>query len=358
MRLEKIRALMRNENLDAVIVTDPKNRRYFSGFSGSAGMLAITVESQQVFTDFRYFEQVKIEAPDYDLVELESALVIYESLVRAIKENGVGKGGRIGFEGGYVIFNVYKKLAEFFPDNELVPISLDGCRMVKDEEELRLIKKAAAIADEAFNQVLVHIKPGVREIDVALELEYFMRKLGAEKPAFDTIVASGHRGALPHGMASSKVLEEGDLVTIDFGAVYQGYHSDMTRTVALGKSDAKQREIYSIVLEAQLTGLGALTAGKTGKEVDAAAREVIEKRGYGKYFGHGLGHSVGLAIHELPSLSPKSEIKLEPGVVVSVEPGIYIPDWGGVRIEDLVLVLPDGKEILTTSAKQLIEINI
>jgi Xaa-Pro aminopeptidase len=356
MRLQKLRALMREKGLEAVLVDSPKNRRYFSGFSGSAGMLLVTLDKEQIFTDFRYFEQVKIESPQFELIELESGLELYNSIAQTVKDNGMAKGGKIGFEGEYMTFNIFKRIAEKLPEYEFVPVSLDSCRMVKDEGELALIKKAVEIADSAFSRILSYIKPGLREIDVALELEYQMRKLGAEKSAFDTIAASGIRGALPHGVASAKVLAAGDFLTLDFGAVYQGYHSDMTRTVVLGKADAKQREIYELVLAAQLTGLEALQAGKTGKEVDAAARLVIEKAGYGKCFGHGLGHSVGLAIHEAPSLSPKGEVKLEAGMTLTVEPGIYLPGWGGVRIEDLAVVLPDGREILTQSSKKLIEI--
>lgn len=357
MRLQKLRLLMQNKKLDAVLISKPANRRYFSGFSGSAGMLVITGKNQHILTDFRYIEQAKNQAVNYKIVKLESSLEFYGNLDKLLIEEGVGRRSKIGFEGDYVTFDAYKKLTGSLPDNEFVSLFLDSSRMVKDKEELLLIKEAVSIADKAFSQVLACIKPGISEVDIALEVEYSMRKLGSEKPAFNTIIASGTRGSLPHGQASAKVLEKGDLVTLDFGAVYQGYHSDITRTVCVGKADIKQREIYDIVLTAQLKGLEAVQAGKTGQEVDAAAREVIEKAGYGKYFGHGLGHSVGLAVHESPSLSPKTQTKLEAGMTVTVEPGIYIPGWGGVRIEDLVVVLPGGREILTVSTKQLIEID-
>ncbi|MGL5514812.1 MAG: M24 family metallopeptidase, partial [Sporomusa sp.] len=263
---------------------------------------------------------------------------------------------RIGFESDFVTWQVYQQLASCLPAIELVPVQLDCLRMIKDRQELALLTTAVEIADRAFDQALHMIKPGVTELEIAFELEYRMRKLGAEKPAFDTIVASGVRGSLPHGRASNKVIEAGELVTIDFGAVYQGYHSDMTRTVAVGKATDKQRDIYAVVLAAQLAGIGAVKAGKTGKEIDHIARQIITAAGYGEYFGHGLGHGVGLFIHEDPRLSPAGDIKLAKGMVTSVEPGIYLPDWGGVRIEDLVVVTTAGCTVLTASSKDLIEL--
>jgi Xaa-Pro aminopeptidase/Xaa-Pro dipeptidase len=252
---------------------------------------------------------------------------------------------------------MYTKLAESIPNLTLVPVQLDTLRMVKDANEVASIRKAVEIADQAFSQILTFIKPGMSEQAVAVELEYYMSKFGSEKTAFDTIMASGKRGALPHGRASQKIIEAGDFVTMDFGAVYQGYHSDITRTICMGAATERQRQIYDIVLQAQLAGVKATKPGKLGRDVDAVSRKVIEDAGFGEYFGHGLGHSLGLNIHEDPRLAPaNTHTALMENMVVTVEPGIYLPDWGGVRIEDTVLINADGCQILTASTKQLIEI--
>ena len=229
--------------------------------------------------------------------------------------------------------------------------------MIKDAKEIELIRKAVQISDEAFSHVIKIIKAGMTEKEVAAEIEYQMCKLGSERPAFQTIVASGLRGSLPHGIASDKVIQEGELVTMDFGAVYKGYHSDITRTVCVGKASQKQKELYHIVLDAQLSGVAAVQEGRKNNAVDSAARYVIIQNGYGKYFGHGLGHGVGLEIHEWPRLSPKAEpMTLASGMIVTVEPGIYLPDWGGIRIEDTVLVTSNGYDKLTQSTKKLLEL--
>ncbi|MDF2572698.1 MAG: ypdF [Sporomusa sp.] len=350
-RLARLYELVTANHLDGIVITKPENRQYFSGFTGSSGMLVISKQSPKLLTDFRYIEQAKQQAPLYEVVRHGTS--IYESLSEAIKQLGLV---RIGFESDFVTWEVHQKLAYSLVGVELIPVKLDALRMVKDQYELDVLTKAVEIADSAFNEVLKVLKPGLTELDIALELEYQMRKLGAEKTAFDTIIASGVRGALPHGKASSKIIEVGDFVTMDFGAVYQGYHSDMTRTVVIGKANDKQRTIYNIVLAAQLAGVKAVKAGKIGKEVDQVSRQIINDAGYGEYFGHGLGHGVGLFIHEEPRLSPAGDNELAEGMVVSVEPGIYLPGWGGVRIEDLVVVSAAGCTILTTSSKDLIEI--
>nr|WP_093791980.1 Xaa-Pro peptidase family protein [Sporomusa acidovorans] len=350
-RLANIHKLIAEYDLDAIIVTKPENRRYFSGFTGSAGLLLIGKKTQMLFTDFRYIEQAKAQAPEYKIVRHGTA--VFDIVADTAKKLDIT---RIGFESDFVTWDIYQMVKESFKSVELRPIKLDALRRKKDKDELKLLRKAVEIADAAFNQVITIIKPGITELEIALELEYQMRKFGSEKPAFDTIVASGDRGAMPHGQASDRVIEAGDFITMDFGAVYRGYHSDITRTVVAGKANDKQREIYNIVLNSQLAGIKAVVAGKTGKEVDAVARRIITDAGYGDYFGHGLGHGVGLYIHEEPRLSPASDSILSTGMVVSVEPGIYLPGWGGVRIEDLVVVSDTGCEILTASKKKLIEL--
>ena len=350
-RLAGLRKLMLEHDLDAIIVAKPESRRYFSGFTGSSGLLLITNQMQTLFTDFRYIEQANEQAPEYQIVRHGADM--FAILADTVKKLGVT---RIGFESDFITWDTYHKLVACLTMVELRPVQLDSLRVIKDQSELTLLHQAIKIADAAFNHVVTIIRPGITELEIALDLEYQMRKLGSEKPAFDTIVASGYRGALPHGQASDKIIETGDFITMDFGAVYQGYHSDITRTVVAGKASEKQREIYNIVQTAQLAGVKAVAAGKTGKEIDQAARQVISDAGYGEYFGHSLGHGVGLAIHEEPRLSPANDSELAAGMVVSVEPGIYLPEWGGVRIEDLVVVSATGCTTLTASSKSLIEL--
>lgn len=349
-RLKRLRGFLRQQGLDGMVISKPENRYYFSGFNGSSGVLLVGLNETRLITDFRYIEQAKLQAPDFTVIRHGSDL--YVALEAQIHELGLG---RVGFEGDYVIWDSYGRLQQLA--GELKAVHLDELRMQKDEHEIHLIRQAVKLADDAFSHILPYLRPGVSEFEVALELEMHMRKNGAEKMAFDIILASGKRSSLPHGKASARNLAVGDFVTMDFGAVFQGYHSDITRTVVIGNASFRQRELYDLVLAAQKCGLAALAPGKIGREVDYAARRLIADAGYADYFGHGLGHGVGLAIHEEPRLSPISDITLAPGMVVTVEPGIYLPEWGGVRIEDTVVVTADGVEILTSSSKDLIEID-
>lgn len=350
-RLDRLHAMIQEQNLAGIFITKPENRRYFSGFTGSSGMLVITDSSNRLLTDFRYVEQAEAQAHEFEIIRHGSSL--YETLSHLVQTLG---SARIGFEADFVTYDTMKALQKALTV-ELVPVHLDSLRMVKDPSELKIIQKAVEIADEAFNHILQYIRPGVSESDISLELEYTMRKLGAEKNAFDIIVASGVRSSLPHGVASDKKIQPGDFITMDFGAVYQGYHSDITRTVVAGKASPKQREVYDIVMAAQHAGIKAVRKGLTGVQVDAIARKIIADAGYAEYFGHGLGHGVGLVIHEEPRLSPSANIILANNMVVTVEPGIYLPDWGGVRIEDMVVVDDAGCKILTGSSKQFIELD-
>ena len=344
---------MSEHGIQGMLISKPENRRYFSGFSGSTGFLLISEHESKLLTDFRYIEQATAQAKQYEILRYTANP--YELLIGITSKLGVTT---IGFESDFVTYDMYTKLAESMPNLHLLPVQIDELRMIKDRDEVAAIRKAVEIADSAFLHILSFIKPGISEQAVALELEYQMGKLGAEKPAFDTIVASGKRGALPHGKATQKIIQTGDLVTMDFGAVYQGYHSDITRTLCMGTATEKQRELYEIVLTAQLAGVQAVRIGKTGKEIDAVARKIIADAGFGDYFGHGLGHGLGLHIHEDPRLSPaSSQTVLLENMVVTVEPGIYLPEWGGIRIEDTVLVSADGCQILTASSKHLIEIS-
>jgi Xaa-Pro aminopeptidase len=352
-RLDKLRSFLETKQLDGIIINKPENRRYFSGFTGSAGILLVTHHDAKLLTDFRYTEQAAEEATLYEIIKYGTK-GIYAEVNKYAHDFNLHK---LAFESDFTTYAEYSSMLKALPGLEIVPVELDALRSVKDETELSYIKKAVEIADAAFTHILTCIKPGVSEQAVALELEYKMKSLGAENIAFDTIVASGKRGALPHGKASAKLIETGDLVTMDFGAVFKGYHSDITRTVSVGRASTKQREIYDIVLSAQLAGIKAVRAGLVGQEVDAVARKIISNAGFGEYFGHGLGHAVGLYIHEEPRLSPgNTSTKLEKNMVVTVEPGIYLPDFGGIRIEDTVVVCDTCCEVLTASSKQLIEL--
>jgi len=349
-RVEKLRRRMEEKGIEALLVTKPENRAYLSGFDGSAGVLLITAAGASwLVTDFRYVEQATLQAPHMEVVR--HGPQFHATLKELAEKAGLQK---IFFEKDHLTYGLYENLKENL-GVELVPQEglVEGLRMVKDAGELALIKKAAAIADQAFTNILPLLRPGVSEKEIAVEFEYQMRKLGAQGNAFETIVASGPRSSLPHGHPTERRLQEGDFVTLDFGAKVDGYCSDCTRTVAIGTVDDKMREIYDLVLRAQKEALAAVRPGKKGKEIDAVARDIIAAAGHAEHFGHGLGHGVGRAVHEGPRLYPLGEELLEPGMVVTIEPGVYLPGWGGVRIEDLVVVTTDGSEIITGLSKEL-----
>lgn len=349
-RIEKLRKALAEQGVDAIITESPENRYYISGFTGSTGW-AIVSQNHAIFvTDFRYIDQAKEQCPEFTVVNNERKAV--EAISQQLNEIGVNK---LAFEKS-ISFATYEEWSKAFTGIELVPTGgvIEKLRLIKDETEMATIRQAIKIADDAFSHILSFIKPGVREIDVALEMEVFMRKQGADSSSFDIIVASGARGALPHGRASEKIIEKGDMVTLDFGALYKGYISDITRTVSVGEPDPKMKEIYDIVLRAQLNGVEKLKAGMTGKEADALTREIIREAGYAEAYGHSTGHGIGLEVHEGPGLSAANESVLKPGMVVTVEPGIYISGLGGVRIEDDVLIMENGCEILTKSPKELL----
>ena len=352
-RLHHLREFLHDQGLDGVVISKLENLHYFSGFTGDDSMLVIGMNSAQLVTDFRYVEQARQEAPDFCVRRQENGLL--RRVGELINEEGMQK---VGFEGKNLCFDWHGKIKGFLHDVDFsTSISLDALRQVKSAEELACIRKAMAIGDEAFDYICTYIRPGISENDVAAALENVMRAKGSQCPSFATIVASGKRGSLPHGTATEKLINVGEFVTMDYGAVYKGYHSDMTRTVCVGSADEKQRKIYDLVLRGQRLGVSLVKPGASGKAVDSAVRQLFKQAGYDKYFGHGLGHSVGLEIHEEPRLSPSSTCEaLAENMLVTVEPGIYIPDWGGVRIEDTVAVTREGCEILTHSPKELIEL--
>ncbi|MDF2889679.1 MAG: aminopeptidase family protein [Clostridia bacterium] len=352
-RLIKLREKLAANSLDAAFLYSKENRRYISGFTGSTGYVIVTADKAFFVTDFRYRDQAQNQCKDFEVVIHGSSLM--DQLKETILSTNIKN---IAIEEGYMTVAFYDNLKNSLENVELLPLKgiMDELRLFKDADEIESIAKAASIADEAFTHILSFIKPGKTEIEVAVELEYFCKQKGATEMSFDSIVASGVRSSLPHGVFSEKVINNGEFLTMDFGCVYNGYCSDMTRTVFVGKADEKQKNIYNTVLEAQQKALEQIKPGMLGKEVDKIARDIITAAGFGENFGHGLGHGVGLAVHEEPRLSPLGERALEANMVVTDEPGIYIAEYGGVRIEDLVLVTDQGNKVLSKSPKHLIEL--
>ncbi len=350
-RINNLIRRMDEENLDGLLISDLTNLRYLIGYTGDNGLLLLSKGKALFFTDFRYAEQSKREIRNAKIKIRERDLfsVFPIEFVVGMK--------RLGFEAENISYQNYQRLKKQIKKTKLVPCGnwTKDLRAIKDEMELNLIRKAAEINDKIFALVLRRLKPGLREREIANEIEYEIRCNGGEL-AFPPIVAGGRNGALPHYQPGMKKLKFGEPVVIDFGTKYQGYCSDMTRTVFIGRASRYSKKIYSIVLEAQLAALAMLKPGEKASVVDASARDFITKKGYGKYFGHSLGHGVGLLVHENPALAKTSQAILAENNVITVEPGIYLPEWGGVRIEDLVRITPNGYEILSKSPKELIEI--
>ncbi|MGM0898147.1 MAG: M24 family metallopeptidase [Bacillota bacterium] len=349
MKLMKLREQMQKRELDSLLVTNPYNLRFITGFTGTAGLALITPNDAWFITDFRYTEQAGEQVKEFKVVQAQKGLL--DEVARIAQEAAVE---RLAFEQDYMTFATYSQYKEKLSAT-LEPVSglIEKLRMVKTPEEIEVLKAAAKIADDAFEHICTYIKPGMTELQVSNELEFFMRSQGATSSSFDIIVASGLRSALPHGVASDKEIEQGDLITLDFGALYNGYVSDITRTIAVGEPSDKLKEIYQVVLDSQVLALEKIKPGMTGIEADAIARDYIKAKGYGEAFGHSTGHGIGLEVHEGPGLSFRSETVLEPGMAVTVEPGIYLPGIGGVRIEDDILITETGNERLTHSSKEL-----
>lgn len=341
-RSERLRQLIGDN--EAVLITSYPNIFYYSGFESEDACLVITKNDSILFTDSRYTIQAGIQSPGYEVRDIFKMEEIIKSLKQEI----------LCFEEDSVSVLEFSKLQGH--SKKLKPFSkmIKSPRRIKDSYEISKIAEAEELGDRAFSYILDHIKSGRTEKEIAIELEFFMRKNGASRLSFDTICASGVRSAMPHGVASDKVIEKGDFLTLDFGCVIDGYCSDMTRTVVIGEASQRQKEIYEIVLKAQKACLEMIRAGVRCADADKVCRDIITEYGYGKNFGHGTGHGVGIEIHELPSLSPRSEAVLEIGNVVSVEPGIYIDGFGGVRIEDLVQIDAENALNLTKSQKDLL----
>ncbi len=351
-RLEAVRALMSEHQLDAIVVTKYVNLHYFSGFRGDDTTLVISRDEAMLITDNRYTEQAVQQAPLFTIVEQENGLLA--KTAECVKKTGAKK---VGFEGNALIYDDFVTLTKLLDGCEFTTaVLLDDLRQIKDEEEIANIRKACAIADIGFKDILTYVRPGMTEVQVAAHLENCMRENGSEGPSFTTIMASGIRGVLPHGIATDKVIAEGEFLTMDYGAIYAGYDSDITRTICIGHADEKQRRIYGAVLESQKLALTKIKPGVSGKSVHMAVQENLARYDLKQYFGHGLGHSLGLEIHENPRMSLKREDILQENMLITDEPGVYIPGWGGLRIEDTVLVTEDGCEPLTKADKELIEV--
>ena len=352
-RLLKLRQKLAEKELDGILISQPENRRYLSGFDGSAGLLLITGSESLLATDFRYTAQARGQSPDFQVVQTKGELQEwFPGLVSDPKLR------RLGFEAEHLSFATHQRMIEaakaqssqiqFVPVQDLV----EQIRAIKEARELELIAEAVKLADQALEHISNFIRPGMKEKEVSGEVERFLRENGSESLPFETIVASGPRSALPHAKPTERPIQTGEPIVVDIGARLEGYCSDLTRTFYLGDADSTFARVYDIVLGAQFVALATLEAGMSGEQADRLARTVIEEAGYGTDFGHSLGHGVGLAPHEEPRLAPKASGKLIDSMVFTIEPGIYIVGWGGVRIEDMV-VLEKGKPRLLSQVPKI-----
>ncbi len=350
-RLQKVQRSLRTAGLDGAIITHLPHVRYLSGFSGSNGLVVVTLHKSYFVTDNRYAEQSKQEIKNYSLIIVPKDLfdgIILKDLFQS--------GSNIGYEENYLSVASFNRIRKRLPGIHLQRMVniIEQLTVVKEKSEVESIREAIRISDKVFSYILNIIKPGMRESDLAAEIAYRHRLFGAERDGFETIVASGHRGALPHGIATDRKFKKGEFVTFDFGCVVNGYHSDITRTIALGKVTADQEKMYLAVLEAQECAISEVKEGIPVKKIDAIARAVLKKHNFDKYFTHGLGHGIGLHIHENPRVASDSNEILQQGNVITIEPGVYISGVGGIRIEDDILVHPNFGEVLNHSPKSLL----
>ncbi len=355
-RVELVRLKMEERGLPALLVSHLPNIFYLTGFTGSSAWLLLTGKHSVLFTDFRYFAQAEEQAPFCEIarLELSPAPALFHQIKNILKDKGLSS---LAVEETYLTLQEFNKLKEHGETTlTLIPCSgvVEDIRVKKDKEEIECIATAARLADAALKETLPLLKPGVSEREIAAELEYRLRRAGAAGIAFSTIVASGPRSALPHGLADTRKISEQELIMIDFGAVWEGYCSDMTRTFVLGEPTPQQEKIHRVVCQAREIALQAIKPGEQVKAVDAAVRRYFAEEGFGHAFGHGLGHGVGIEVHERPTLSPKGTELLAEGMVFTVEPGLYLAGQGGVRIEDLVVLQSQGPRLLTSSSRELL----
>ena len=352
-RIKSLRHKLNTAQNDALLITNPENRRYMSGFTGSAGHLLISRDRAILATDFRYIAHAQMQTPDFEIIHIEKAWNWLFETVSAMKVQPVG------FESTDMTVNSINQLVEL-NKNQLSskPISfvptqgvVEALRSIKDPQELEALQKAIDISDKAMENIIPSIQPGQTEKEVAWKLEREMRELGADSMSFDIIVATGPNGAMPHHRPTDQILKSGQPLVIDMGAKFGGYYSDISRTICVGETDEQFQHIYNLVLGAQLTAIATIQPEMTGEQGDSLARQVLDKAGYQGYFGHSLGHGIGLEVHEHPGLGPRSPNVLKEGMVFSVEPGIYLSGWGGVRIEDLVVLESGGTRPLSKASK-------
>ncbi len=351
-RLNRLSQKLAEKEIDAFFISQPENRYYLSGFDGSDGFLLITLQNTILATDFRYIEQARRQAPDYEIFLITNNTADwFPRLVAGVNLK------RLGFEAGHITFARYRQLTDALnkAKSQLELVSVDrlveSLRAIKEPEEIELITKASAITDSAFEYIEGIIHVGMSEMEVAWEIEKFMREKGSQTVPFDIIVASGPNSALPHAQPSQRTIQSGEPIVSDIGARIGGYGSDLSRTICLGSDDGAFKRVYDTVLRAQLAAIAAIKEGMTGEEADNLARKVIKQAGYGEAFGHALGHGAGLAPHELPRLGPNSKEQLVNGMVFTIEPGIYLTGWGGVRIEDTV-VMESGRIRVISRARK------
>jgi Xaa-Pro aminopeptidase len=355
-RIEKLRAKLTEEQTDSFLVSSSINIRYLTGFSSSNALLLIGREGEFLITDFRYEEEARSKASGCEVRIAQNQL--WEEL-SALPPKVFGE--KMDFESQYLPFEQYLKFKEALPLSvSLIPKSglIESFSVIKDKSEIEKIRRAVEITDGVFEQILPLLKPGISELELAAEIDYRIRKSGGEKAAFDTIVASGERSSMPHATPTGRKLQNGELVLMDFGAVFDGYASDFTRTVVLGEATQEQKQRYNLVRQAQREAITTVKAGMYSVELDKTARQIIENAGYGSNFRHSLGHGVGLQVHEAPRISWKNGTILRSGMVVTVEPGIYLPGWGGIRIENMILVEEDGCEELTKTTTEFISLHL
>jgi Xaa-Pro aminopeptidase len=345
---------MAAEHLEYWFSTSAPQLQYFVGYTGSNGLLLLSRKSAEFFTDGRYREQAKKEVQGAKIEIVPGDLIANLPKIPAL-DNG---RPRVGVETALITEKTGKRLRDLLPRALFVTLDdfVSPLMQIKDAGEVASIRRAAKIAEGALAGTLPLIKPGVRERDLAAELEYRMTKAGSERPAFESIVASGYRSALPHGRASDKRVQKGDFITFDFGATIDGYVSDITRTVVVGKATARQKKVYNLVFKSHQAAIAKARPGVKCADLDKIARGIISRAGYAKEFDHSLGHGIGLVIHEAPALSSRSQAVLRSGMVVTIEPGIYITGWGGVRIEDDILIRPGKAQIITTFERHLLEL--
>lgn len=348
--VKRCKQLLESLQVDAVVIQSQPNMYYFSGFTGDSGSLLIGKGFQILLTDFRYTEQATVQAPNYEIIEFARGSH-YTLLANAMKEHGCQS---VGFEEQTLLYEAVLALRKLKVEWEPVSDAINALRIIKSEDELECMKRAGAITDKAFLHILTVIHEGISEIDIALELEFFMRKNGAENISFAPIVASGENGSLPHAIPSARKIQNGDMITLDFGCRVSGYCSDMTRTIGFGSLASEQKNVYNVCLEAQLRAIAAAQTMQWAKDLDGVARSYIAEHGFGDCFCHGLGHGVGLDIHELPVVSPIGTQQLQENMVFSIEPGIYLAGQYGVRIEDFGVLTQTGYQSFVQSQKELI----